>query len=253
MWLLSAAAWAVRSSARNLLLSGHLLYFFADRLDRAVRRIDFQFFGDGRDHWLAFAIGSWVLNFTTAGSSGLAGWLHLSLTPALRTFENGLLSAGLVAGIVVAIAGFCTLAASLAARRHPRARRVPAIGSLRLRCRNSFGCCIEPSLDLNVTEISATGFPDGSTGMSSLKNRCRSQSSGPEDPRYVDLRRNVLAKLDASCRMPRFALREACSACAQAPTASDTGGFIAGDWHTVARRFRARSAAVTNSTMFGPS
>src|SRR5881392_619521 len=49
---------------------------------------------------LAFTIGSWVLDFTVAGHPGLLEWLgHLSLTQVLRTFEQGLLSAGLVVGI----------------------------------------------------------------------------------------------------------------------------------------------------------
>ena len=61
---------------------------------------------------LAFTIGSWVLDFTLVGQSGVLGWLsRLSLTQALRTFEQGLLSAALVLGICAAIAGFATLAA----------------------------------------------------------------------------------------------------------------------------------------------
>jgi ABC-2 type transport system permease protein len=49
---------------------------------------------------LAATIGSWVLDFTLAGHSGLSTWIaQLSLTQALRPFEQGLLSAGLVLGI----------------------------------------------------------------------------------------------------------------------------------------------------------
>src|SRR5712672_2423009 len=48
---------------------------------------------------LAFTIGSWVLDFTVAGHPGLLDWIaRLSLTQVLRTFEQGLLSAGLVVG-----------------------------------------------------------------------------------------------------------------------------------------------------------
>jgi len=61
---------------------------------------------------LALTIGSWVLDFALAGQSGVLGWVsRLSLTQALRTFEQGLLSAALVLGMCVAIAGFVTLAA----------------------------------------------------------------------------------------------------------------------------------------------
>src|SRR5262249_22224104 len=61
---------------------------------------------------LAFTIGSWVLDFTIAGRPGWLEWFaHLSLTQVIRTFEQGLLSMGLVAGVSVAICGFAALAA----------------------------------------------------------------------------------------------------------------------------------------------
>src|SRR6202022_2093697 len=60
---------------------------------------------------LAFTIGSWVLDFTVAGHPGLLEWIaRLSLTQVLRTFEQGLLSAGLVVGIGTAVCGFSALA-----------------------------------------------------------------------------------------------------------------------------------------------
>src|ERR1700726_2560029 len=60
---------------------------------------------------LTFTIGSWVLDFTVAGHPGLLEWIaRLSLTQVLRTFEQGLLSAGLVVGISAALCGFAALA-----------------------------------------------------------------------------------------------------------------------------------------------
>src|SRR5437879_5723703 len=60
---------------------------------------------------LAFTIGSWVLDFTVAGHPGLLEWVAgLSLTQVLRTFEQGLLSVGLVVGIGTAVCGFAALA-----------------------------------------------------------------------------------------------------------------------------------------------
>ena len=60
---------------------------------------------------LAVTIGSWVLDFTAAGHSGMLGWLsQISLTQTLRPFEQGLLSAGLVIGMSGAILGFTALA-----------------------------------------------------------------------------------------------------------------------------------------------
>src|SRR5882724_13152523 len=59
---------------------------------------------------LAVTIGSWVLDFTVAGQPGLLAWIaKLSLTQTLRTFEQGLLSAGLVVGIGAAMFGFAAL------------------------------------------------------------------------------------------------------------------------------------------------
>src|SRR3981189_705272 len=60
---------------------------------------------------LAFTIGSWVLDFSVAGHPGLLEWVaSLSLTQVLRTFEQGLLSLGLVIGIGTARCGFAALA-----------------------------------------------------------------------------------------------------------------------------------------------
>jgi ABC-type transport system involved in multi-copper enzyme maturation permease subunit len=61
---------------------------------------------------LAFTISSWVLDFALAGQPGVIGTIaRLSLTQTLRTFEQGLLSVSLLAGMGAAILGFCALAA----------------------------------------------------------------------------------------------------------------------------------------------
>lgn len=148
---------------------------------------------------LAFTIGSWVLDFTTAGSSGLAGWLaSLSLTPALRTFEAGLLSAGLVAGMVVAIFGLCTLAAIW----------LPSGIRARTKLLQSAVCLLAVGILLaaassvrmthDVTEDQRNSFsPTDQRALSALKERLLiTVHLSPEDPRYVDLKRNVLAKLE---------------------------------------------------------
>src|ERR1700730_11670424 len=60
---------------------------------------------------LAFTIGSWVLDFTIAGRPGLFDWVaRLSLTQALRGFEQGLFSAGTALAMAAAAAGFAGLA-----------------------------------------------------------------------------------------------------------------------------------------------
>src|SRR5262249_59514562 len=61
---------------------------------------------------IAITIGSSALDLAHAGQSGVLGWIsQLSLTQTLRTFEQGLLPAGLLLGILAAIGGFAALAA----------------------------------------------------------------------------------------------------------------------------------------------
>src|SRR5712691_405770 len=60
---------------------------------------------------LAFTVGSWVLDFTLAGRPGWLEWVAgLSLTQIVRSFEQGLLSLNIVAGVAVATGGFAALA-----------------------------------------------------------------------------------------------------------------------------------------------
>jgi ABC-2 type transport system permease protein len=59
---------------------------------------------------LGATIGSLVLDFTLAGGSGWSAWIaELSLTQTLRTFEQGLLSVGLLLGISAVICGLAAL------------------------------------------------------------------------------------------------------------------------------------------------
>src|SRR5262249_8020890 len=61
---------------------------------------------------LAFTIGSWVLDFAAAGRPGVLDIVSkFSLTQTLRPFEQGLLTASLLVGMVAVILGFCALAA----------------------------------------------------------------------------------------------------------------------------------------------
>ena len=148
---------------------------------------------------LAFTIGSWVLDFALAGQPGVLEWIsRLSLTQTLRTFEQGLLSAGLLLGIVAAIGGFAALAAVWL---HPG---VP----LRTKFIRSLACVatvaavlalatqVRTSVDL--TEDRRNSFPAADQrALAELREPLLiTVHLAPEDPRYVDLRRNVLAKLE---------------------------------------------------------
>jgi ABC-2 type transport system permease protein len=148
---------------------------------------------------LAFTIGSWVLDFALTGQPGWLGWLsRLSLTQTLRPFEQGLLSVGLVLGIVAASCGFGALAAIWL---HPG---LP----LRVKMRRSIGTAvvvaallataaqIGVSLDLAEDRRNSFSIADQLELAHLREPLVITVHLAPEDPRYVDLRRNVLAKLE---------------------------------------------------------
>jgi len=148
---------------------------------------------------LAVTIGSWILDFALAGQTGIAQWVaRLSLTQTLRPFEQGLLSLGLVIGILTAIVALSALAAIWL---HPG---VP----LRRKLVHSLFClaaaaavvlvAAQTRTSVDVTEDRRNSFP-------AADQRALAGLRAPlvitvhlaaEDPRYVDLRRNVLAKLE---------------------------------------------------------
>ncbi len=157
---------------------------------------------------LAFTIGSWVLDFSLAGQPGVLEWIaRLSLTQVLRSFEQGLLSVALVSGVVAAIGGFAALAAVWL---HPG---VP----LRVKLSRSIVCVavvgavfalatqIRTSIDL--TEDRRNSFPAADQrALAELREPLVvTVHLAPEDPRYVDLRRNVLTKLERA--LPRVIIR----------------------------------------------
>jgi ABC-2 type transport system permease protein len=148
---------------------------------------------------LAFTIGSWVLDFALAGQPGVLEWVaRLSLTQTLRTFEQGLLSIGLLLGIVAAICGFAALSAVWL---HPG---VP----LRTKFVRSIACVAAAAIVLasatrirtsvDLTEDRRNSFPAADQrALAELREPLLiTVHLAAEDPRYVDLRRNVLAKLE---------------------------------------------------------
>ena len=157
---------------------------------------------------LAFTIGSWVLDFTVAGHPGLLEWIaRLSLTQVLRTFEQGLLSAGLVVGIGTAVCGFAALATVWTP---------PGVG-VRSKLFRSLLCVLAAAIVLGLaTQIrfSVDVTEDQRNSFSVADQRALAKLAeplvvtvhlAPEDPRYADLRRNVLAKLDRA--MPNVSVR----------------------------------------------
>ena len=148
---------------------------------------------------LAFTIGSWVLDFALAGQPGLLGLLsRLSLTQTLRTFEQGLLSAGLVVAIAVAIAGFCVLAVIwLHPGVPPRAKLVRSLACAAV-IAALLVAAAQIRLSADVAEDQRNSFPaPDQRELAQLREPLViTVHLAPEDPRYTDLRRNVLAKLE---------------------------------------------------------
>jgi hypothetical protein len=156
---------------------------------------------------LAFTIGSWVLDFTLVGRPGLFSWIgNLSLTQVLRTFEQGLLSVGLVAGICAAVLGFVALATVWL----PPGVRVRNKVILSIACvfavALALGLVTQVRFSLDVTEDRRNSF-------ATADQRLLATLAQPlvvtvhlarEDPRYTDLQRNVLAKLERA--MPNMSI-----------------------------------------------
>jgi ABC-2 type transport system permease protein len=148
---------------------------------------------------LAFTIGSWVLDFTVAGHPGILDWIaRLSLTQVLRTFEQGLLSLGLVLGIGATLCGFAALATVWLS---------PGI-SMRTKVLRSAACVFATALVLGMAtqmKYSVDVTEDRRNSFAAADQRLLATLTeplvvtvhlAPEDPRYADLRRNVLAKLE---------------------------------------------------------
>jgi ABC-2 family transporter len=147
---------------------------------------------------LAFTIGSWVLDFMLAGRPGVLAWVAgLSLTQTLRPFEQGLLVVGLVVGIAAAIGGFGALAAVwLSPGVSVRAKLARSLGCV-LVTGSILGLATQLSVAIDVTEDQRNSFPaaDQRVLPQMTQPLVVTVHLAPEDPRYADLQRNVLAKL----------------------------------------------------------
>ncbi len=181
---------------------------------------------------LAFTIGSWVLDFTTAGQSGWLGWVsRLSLTQALRTFEQGLFSIGLVAGIAGTITGLAGLATTWISPGARVSRKIVRSTVPVLFIAMSLAVAAQLTVSRDVTEDRRNSFSAGEErALASLsKPLTITVHLATEDPRYVDLQRNVLSKLERI--VPRLSIRLASGRqAATASAADDRYGEIAYDY-----------------------
>jgi ABC-type transport system involved in multi-copper enzyme maturation permease subunit len=162
---------------------------------------------------LAFTIGSWILDFALAGQPGLLDWFsRLSLTHTLRTFEQGLLSVSLLLGIAAAIIGFAALATVWL---HPGQQVLTKlVGSLITVAAIAGALALSSQIrtSIDVAEDRRNSFPAADQrALAELHQPLIiTVHLVPEDPRYVDLRRNVLSKLQRA--MPDVTVRLAVAA-----------------------------------------
>jgi ABC-2 type transport system permease protein len=148
---------------------------------------------------LAFTIGSWVLDFTVAGRPGLAEWIaRLSLTQTLRTFEQGMLSVAVALGMGVVICGFAALAGAWLAPGTPLRSKLARSAAIGLAAVIAVIAVSRLNLSVDVTEDRRNSFPAADQRLLARLGDPLTVTvhMAPEDPRYADLQRNVLAKLE---------------------------------------------------------
>ncbi|HUK16290.1 MAG TPA: ABC transporter permease subunit [Bryobacteraceae bacterium] len=148
---------------------------------------------------LGFTVGTWALEFVAAGRGG---WLEklASYTPtsALRVFEQGQFRLSTVAvTLLLALAGFTLAAVWLDLRRTPVERMVRTAAAGAVGAALVFGAStLRPTFDLS--ENRRNSFPKSDErALAAIRQPLHvTVYLAPEDPRLLDLNREVLSKLD---------------------------------------------------------
>jgi len=157
---------------------------------------------------LAFTIGSWVLDFTVAGRPGLFDWVaRMSLTQTLRTFEQGLFSAATAFAMAATATGFAGLAGIWLR---------PGVLT-RVRLARSAACVLAAAIVIGIASQvrwSVDVSEDQRNSFAAADQRALATLTAPlsitvhlipEDPRFTDLNRSVLTKLERA--MPRVTVQ----------------------------------------------
>ena len=192
---------------------------------------------------LGFTLGTWALDFIAAGRGGWIGELAAyTPTAALRGFEQGVLGLSSVVVIsALSLGGFVLAAIWMHPGRSWRRRGLlTAATVLGLGLAVIGGAILRPSWDLS--EDRRNSFPQADEmALGQIRNSLRvTVHLSPEDPRLMDLQRNVLAKLERI--LPRVEV--------QYSAGSVTGLFEGGGdqygevWYEIAGR-----RAMTRSTV----
>jgi hypothetical protein len=147
---------------------------------------------------LGFTVGTWALDFIAAGRGGFLQTLA-SFTPAsaLRVFEQGefRLSTAVVS-LVIGLAGF-TFAAIRSTATRSRRWRISAVfcAAAILACAAMGASRLRATWDLSENRRNSFSTADESA-LSRIASPLRiTVNLAPEDPRLLDLDRNVLSKL----------------------------------------------------------
>jgi hypothetical protein len=206
LWRLSGGHLALAETS-NLML-GHLLYGVLIGAIALFAAAITESSATAAIVTLAFTIGSWVLDFTLAGRPGLAEWVAgLSLTQIVRGFEQGLLSWRVVIGVAVASLGFAALASvwlppGVAVRRKlQRSAVCIAITAAAF----ALATLLDATRDVSEDQRNSFALADQRQLAMLTAPLAITVHLAPEDPRYVDLQRNVLAKLERV--MPHVSIR----------------------------------------------
>jgi len=171
---------------------------------------------------LAFTIGSWVLDFALAGQPGLLEWIsHLSLTQTLRTFEQGILSLSLLLGMLAAICGFASLSAVWLHPGQPLRKKLIRSTVCVTIMAAALALTAQIRASIDVSEDRRNSFPAADErALAELREPLTiTVHLAPEDPRYIDLRRNVLSKLQRA--LPNVTVRLAGAGQTMVGSASD--------------------------------
>jgi hypothetical protein len=148
---------------------------------------------------LGFTLGTWALDFIAAGRGGLIEeFAAYTPTASLRAFEQGVFSASsAVAVTALGIGGFVLAAVWLHPGRGWRMRGLLTAGTvLVLGLAVTGGALLRASWDLSEDRRNSFS-PADEKALGQIRNPLRvTVHLSPEDPRLMDLQRNVLSKLE---------------------------------------------------------
>lgn len=199
---------------------------------------------------LGFTIGTWALEFVAEGRGGLLHTLAaFTPTAALRVFEQGELQLSIaLVMFTFGIAGF-GLAAIWLAERNTIASRLRLSAGLALIAAGTATMLSLPKAAWDLSENRRNSFSESEAGaLRQIREPLRvTVNLAAEDPRWMDLDRNVLSKLDRI--LPKMTVEHA---------ARSRSGLFEGEhygevWYEIGgRRVMSRSAteAIVLETIF---